>query len=191
LAAGSVGPVLNLGNELKLNPERPRSRRYDGCRMTPNRANIFALVITVLSLSQMAGYALGFRTLRGIGAATCMAPCPKVFSDVDGLETFASEFTVRGTDRRGQPVAIEITPEVYSRLDGCYNRRNVYGAALSYGPRLPEPLWTAVFCYGLRPRGPLRLELGLPPDMRGISVEIRTKTSGRHDVWTLRAPCTE
>jgi len=159
--------------------------------MTLSRANTLALLITILSLSQMAGYVLGIRSLRGIGAATCFAPCPKVFSDVDGLETFASEFTLRGTDRHGRLVTIEITPEIYSRLSGCYNRRNVYGAALSYGPRLPEALWTAVFCYGLRPGGPLRLELGLPVDLRAISVEIRTKTNGRHDVWTLRAPCTE
>jgi hypothetical protein len=157
--------------------------------MTPARANLAALFIAILSCSQMAGYLFGSRTLRGVGAASCMAPFPKVFSDVDGLEPFASEFVVHGTDRLDRPVAIRITPEVYSRLKGCYNRRNVYGAALSYAPRLPEPLWSAVFCYGLRPGGPLRFELGLPSDLRGISVEIRTKTNGRHDVWTLRAPC--
>jgi hypothetical protein len=159
--------------------------------MTPTRANLIALLLTVLSFSQMAGYLFGSRTLRAIGAATCAAPMPKVFSDVDGLETFASEFVLHGTDGRGQPVTMTITPEVYSRLKGCYNRRNVYGAALSYAPRLPEPLWAAVFCYGLRAGGPLRREFGLPPDMHGISVEIRTKTKGRHNIWTLRPPCAE
>jgi hypothetical protein len=159
--------------------------------MNPTRSNLVALLITILAFSQMAGYLLGSRTLRGIGAATCAAPFPKVFSDVDGLETFASEFVLHGTDGHGQLVAIQITPEVYSHLKGCYNRRNVYGAALSYGPRLPEPLWTSVFCYGLGPGGPLRRELGLPPDLHGISVKIRTKTKGRHDIWTLRPPCAE
>jgi len=42
----------------------------------------------------MAGYVSGSITLRGIGAATAASPLPKVFSDVDGLETFASAFTL-------------------------------------------------------------------------------------------------
>jgi len=32
--------------------------------------------------------------------------------------------------------SVELTPELYRNLRGPYNRRNVYGAALSYGPVL-------------------------------------------------------
>lgn len=128
--------------------------------------------------------------MRGIGAALAMAPFPKVFSDVDGLETFASEFTLRWRDARGEQ-ALPITPELYSRLAGAYNRRNVYGAALSYGPRLPGPVWQAVFCYGFGPHGPLRAEFGVPDDARDIGVEIRTKTRNRNDRWLLQASCTQ
>ncbi len=158
---------------------------------TPTKTNLAAWLITALGCTQMLGFACGSRVLRGVGAATCAAPFPKVFSDVDGLETFASTFTLHGVDGAGKSFDLEITPELYSRLEGCYNRRNVYGAALSYAPRMPEPLWTAVFCYGFKSGGPLRREFGLPPGARDLSVEIRTKTNGRNDTWTLRPSCSE
>ena len=151
--------------------------------------NYAALVLGAIGCLQMVGYATGSRLLRGIGAASVVAPLPKVFSDVDGLETFASTFTVRYRDGRGTLTEVRITPEVYGRLAGPYNRRNVYGAALSYAPRLPRPLWESVYCHGLRRGGPLRSELGLGPDAREISVTIRTMTRDRHDAWTLEAPC--
>lgn len=153
------------------------------------RTNVAAVLITLLGCSQMAGHMIGSKVLRGIGAAACVAPFPKVFSDVDGLETFASEFVLRGRDARGEPFVMPITPELYSQLEGCYNRRNVYGAALSYAPRMPEPLWSAVFCHGLAEGGPLRHEFGLPPGARDLSVEIRTRTRGRSDVWVLAPEC--
>ena len=154
------------------------------------RANVLALLLTGLGCSQMAGYLVGSRPLRGLGAATCAAPFPKVFSDVDGLETFASTFTLAGMDGAGAPFEIELTPELYGRLEGSYNRRNVYGAALSYAPRLPEPLWQAVFCYAFENDGPLRRELGLPDGARALTMTIRTQTRGRDDVWVLQPDCT-
>jgi hypothetical protein len=136
----------------------------------------------------MAGDALGIDWLRGIGAATVASPLPKVFSDVRGLETFASRFeleveTAAGVERR------EIDPELYARLAGPYNRRNVYGAALSYAPRLPPPLWRHVFCYGFAPDGPLRRELRVPADARAVRVRIATRTRRRQQAWTLEPPC--
>jgi len=153
------------------------------------RTNIAAACITLLGCTQMAGYLTGSQLLRGIGAASCAAPFPKVFSDVDGLETFASEFVLRGKDGEGAPFAMTITPELYAQLEGCYNRRNVYGAALSYAPRMPEELWSAVFCYGLSEDGPLRREFGLPGGAQDLSVEIITRTRGRADVWVLAPGC--
>ena len=152
--------------------------------------NCAALTLGAIGCMQMLGYVSGSRVLRGIGAATVIAPLPKVFSDVDGLETFASEFTIRYRDARGTMTETRMTPELYGRLAGPYNRRNVYGAALSYAPRLPRSLWEPVFCRGLGPQGRLRSELGLAPDAREISVTIRTMTRGRtDDAWTLESAC--
>lgn len=155
------------------------------------RANWAALILTLVGCLQMVGYLLDSRVLRGIGAATTASPFPKVFSDVDGLETFASSFRINGLDGQGNAFAMELGPELYSRLQGSYNRRNVYGAALSYAPRMPDELWQSVFCFGLGPEGPLRRELGLPDGASDLVVRISTNTAGRDDVWELRAPCVE
>jgi hypothetical protein len=164
---------------------RPTDRRALQWR---NRA---ALAICVVGCLQMTGYVTGSITLRGIGAATAASPLPKVFSDVDGLETFASEFTLHFRQPDGALIEMAITPELYSRLTGPYNRRNVYGAALSYAPRLPRELWEPVFCYGLAPEGALRAEFGLSSAVSDIAVTIRTRTQGRSDAWTLKSPCTQ
>jgi hypothetical protein len=144
----------------------------------------------VIACLQMTGYIVDSVPLRGIGAAIVVSPLPKVFSDVDGLEPFASEFTLRYRAADGTVVETLITPALYGRLAGPYNRRNVYGAALSYAPRLPRELWEPVFCYGLAPHGPLREELGVGSNATDISVTIRTQTRGRRDAWTLESSCT-
>ena len=151
-----------------------------------NRAG---LALLVLALVQMIGDVAGWRPLVGLGAAWGISPRPRVFSDVAGLETFSSRFTVVWRGEDGAAERLEITPAVYARLAGPYNRRNVYGAALSYAPRLPDELWQPVYCHGLAPDGPLRRELGLPATTEGLAVEIVTKTRGRDDRWRLEPPC--
>lgn len=136
----------------------------------------------------MAGDTLGLRWLRGIGAASVAAPLPKVFSDVAGLETFALDFVLEAETPHG-PVHLPITPALYTRVEGPYNRRNVYGAALSYAPRLPDELWRPVYCYGLARGGTLRRELGLPEDATALRVHITTRTRGRTGRWTLEPEC--
>jgi hypothetical protein len=158
-------------------------------RLTPTSANLAALALTAFACLPVIGYLAESRALRGIGAAAAMAPFPKVFCDVDGLETFASEFTLHWRDAQGGAHTLPITAELYARLPGAYNRRNVYGAALSYAPRLPEPIWQAVFCHAFAPGGPLRREFELPADATDFAVEIRTKTKGRADRWLLRPTC--
>jgi hypothetical protein len=80
-----------------------------------------AVALLLLGLTQMTGDLLGNRVLKGIGAASAMAPCPKVFCDVNGLEGFASTFTLQLETNLGHTQDLEITPEIYSRLRGPYN----------------------------------------------------------------------
>ncbi len=149
--------------------------------------NAIAIAIFLLGLTQMAGYMLNISWLQGLGAISTVAPFPKVFSDVDGIETFASRFTLVYHDDQGEKHHMELTPEIYALFHGPYNRRNVYGAALSYGPtpRFPKRLFNAVFHYGMVDPGPLKHDLGLPDDASGVSLVIQTKTKGRHDQWIL------
>ncbi len=113
-------------------------------------------LLLLIGLAQIAGDLLGLLPLKGIAAATGASPAPKVFSAIRGLETYSTRFFLEWNGGR-----VELTPEIYSRLRGPYNRRNVYGAALAYAPVIPKQLRDPVMRYALCGRAPLLRELGI------------------------------
>ena len=133
----------------------------------------------------MSGDLLHLPTLKGIGAASGASPAPKVFSADrnTGLELFSTQFSLTWTDHAGATHQLPLTPSVYARLQGPYNRRNAYGAALAYGPVLAthphlEGLFRNVARKALCGDRPLLRELGVDPSTVASSVGIR---------WTPRA----
>ena len=153
--------------------------------------NWIALALGLFGLTAMIGDVAGSRVLKGLGFVSMAAPCPKVFCDMDGYEGFACDFIIRYSTPTGERREQLITPELYARLGGPYNRRNVYGAALAGAPILPEPLWQSVFQYGFHGDGPLRRELGVPRNAVDLEVVICTRTRGRNNAWTLQPVWTE
>ncbi len=160
-----------------------------------SRAGIFLLA---LGLMQMAGDVLQLPWLKGIGAATGASPAPKVFSSVRGFETFSTRFFIEWTDTTGNFHSLEITPELYARLRGPYNRRNVYGALLAYGPVLQSDertraLFNSVASYGLCKGAPLLRDLGISPaNVRGgfvIRLQPRAGTNSENLPLLISAPC--
>lgn len=140
--------------------------------------NLAALVLLALGTTQMLGYLTHSRPLRGVGLASGVAPFPKVFCEADGYEPFAATFTLLGEDSTGAPISIPIDAERYALMEGPYLRRNVYGAALAYSPRLPEDLRTHLFQRILLPNSPLINELGLPAlNNPRIRIEARASES--------------
>jgi hypothetical protein len=124
--------------------------------------------LVLLGLLQMIGDVVGVPALKGIGAATGASPAPKVFSAVQGLETYSTRFILEWTDTAGAPQTLELTPEVYARLRGPYNRRNAYGAVLAYGPLLASqprtaPMFRQATSFAACGNAPLLRELGLDP----------------------------
>jgi hypothetical protein len=167
--------------------------------------NKFAVGLLVLGLLQIGGDLLeraGMptvgRPLKGIGAATTASPAPKVFSAVRGLETYSTKFYLEWTDHRGHEHSLLLTPEVYGQIRGPYNRRNVYGAVLAYGPVLAtdprtEPMYRSVARFALCGDAPLLRELGIDPgEVRG-PVHVRYEPRPGADLGdlprVLEAPC--
>jgi hypothetical protein len=133
-------------------------------------------LLLLLGLLQMGGDLLkrtGSATvgaaLMAIGAATGASPAPRVFSSVHGLETYSTRFTLEWTDRAGAPRRLPITREVYGRIRGPYMRRNVYGAALAYGPVLATmprtaSMFRAVVAQAFWGEASLLREIGVDPE---------------------------
>src|SRR5262249_55411850 len=93
-----------------------------------------AVILLVVGLSQMSGDLLRLPALKAIGAATGASPAPKVFTATRGMEAYSTRFYLAWTDRLGVARELRLTPEIYQRLAGPYNRRNIYGAVLAGGP---------------------------------------------------------
>lgn len=132
------------------------------------RANIAACLLLVVGLLQMTGDLAGIAALKGLGAATMLSPAPKVFTAHKGHETYSVRFIVSWKDRSGEEHKLEITPEVYGKVQGPYQRRNVYGAVLSYGPVFVtdpngKPIFDSVSRFALSGEAPLLREIGVDP----------------------------
>jgi hypothetical protein len=137
-----------------------------------------AIVLLALGLLQMGGDLFRVPVLRGIGAATVASPAPKVFSSVQGLETFSSEFYIEWADRTGVAHSFRLTPEIYAYVKGPYNRRNVFGGALAYAPILQKDphtkeMFESVVRYALCGKAPLLREIGIDLDQLSAPPRIR------------------
>lgn len=149
------------------------------------KIKISALALLLLGLLQMFGDVLAFPAVKVLAAATAASPAPKVFSTVNGLETYSTRFFIEWTDATGEFHSAEITPRLARGLRGPYNRRNVYGAVLAYGPVMQvdprtQPLFDAVSRYALCGKAPLLRELGISAALRGnprLRLEPRPGTS--------------
>ncbi len=143
-----------------------------------SRRELVAVVVLLgVGLMQMTAYLLGLPSLRALAAATNMSPAPKVFSAVQGLETYSTAFHIDWTEPDGKRRSQPITPDLYARLEGPYNRRNVYGAVLAFGPVMSTnpasaPMFRAVLRSALCRDRRLFRELGLDAS-RMTDVRIR------------------
>lgn len=142
------------------------------------RDRLVATALVVLGLAAMAADLAGLRTVQAIAVATGASPAPKVFSSVQGLETFSTRFSLEWTDVAGDAHAVPLTPELYARLRGPYNRRNVYGAALAYAPVLDaDPATSGMFRQVMRHAlcgdAPLLREIGIDPARVASPVTVR------------------
>jgi hypothetical protein len=153
--------------------------------------------LLLLGLLQMAGDLLDVPALKGLGAASGASPAPRVFSSVAGLETYSTRFSLEWTERSGATRVLRLTPELYSRLRGPYARRNVYGAALAYGPVLVEgrrtrSLYRSVVGYALCDPAPVLRELGIDP-ANAAHVRLLYEPVGGTEMGSLarvlEAPC--
>lgn len=135
-----------------------------------------------VSLLQMTGDLLDQTWMKAIGAAWGASPAPKVFSSSEGLETFSSEFFLIWIDQEKTLHRLQLTSQVAKGLKGPYNRRNVYGAILSYGPVLSKnqtfnEAYESILKYAITQNGPLLTELGINKDsvLEEIIIEVVPK----------------
>ena len=146
---------------------------------------MMAFVLLVIGMTQLMGYLSGLRVMRGVGLASGIAPFPKVFCAADGYEAFAATFYVEGDLPNGEVWSRQVDPTWYGRMKGPYNRRNVYGAALAFAPRLPEELRDALLHESLKSDSALRRELDVPGNLKHARVRIVPRDGEQGGPWVF------
>ncbi len=149
-------------------------------RKKQNPAQVFiSAFLVIFALLQMTGDLCQQNWMKAIGAAWGASPAPKVFSSAEGLETFSSQFFLIWEDQNGVTQRTPLTPKLAKRMKGPYNRRNVYGAILSYGPLLAKnealrDAYESILNYAICRNGPLLKELGINAEAlsKGIIIEV-------------------
>lgn len=186
--------------------------------------HVAAWALAVFGSVGMLGYFVDSAPLKGLAAATAASPAPKVFSAVQGLEhpdgdapaarplgtshaprrpasrvleTYSTRFVLAWSDLAGTRRELEVTRAIYARLRGPYNRRNVYGAVLAFGPVLvtnpaSRPMYESVLRYAACGDRPLLAELGLDVDAVRDPVIVRVIPPDGVELdlpLDLEAPC--
>jgi hypothetical protein len=128
---------------------------------------ILLLALSLLGCAQMLADLGGLGRLKALAQATQVSPAMKVFTAQSGYETYAASFYIGYRDAQGNDQEIQLDRARYALLQGPYNRRNVYGAAFSYGPLLASNEHTAamhqsVLRHALCKPGLVRTELAIP-----------------------------
>lgn len=113
---------------------------------------IAGILLCLFGTIRVVADVFGFEQLSAAAAVTNAAPAMKVFTAHKGYETYSSvfELTIRQVD--GQTLTMRLDPRSYSGLKGPYNRRNVYGALIAYGPVLVADPRTQLMWYEMAHR---------------------------------------
>lgn len=150
-----------------------------------------SLIILIGSLS-MLGTITMLDPVKGIGFMSTASPLPLVFSKFRGVENFSSDYFMDIRFKNGETTSFKITPEMYERTAGPYNRRNPYGAVLAYGPMLTKPneliLRDSVMQYSACGRGNFMREIGVDKPIEHINVTVKSKTVTK-PVWNFEVNC--
>lgn len=157
---------------------------------------IFSILVSIGCVRAFANIAEMEKT-SALFAALNTSPAMKVFTAHNGYETFSPKFEIEFISGERSKV-ISLTPELYRKLSGPYNRRNVYGAAISYGPVLAsnentQSLFNSVarysFCEPASLINELKLEVPQPIDMVKLHYIHSASSASEQYPSTLEVKC--
>lgn len=121
------------------------------------------------------------------------SPLPLVFTSYNNVETFSTVYSAKIEFKNGMVKSYPLDHARYNRLQGSYNRRNVYGAVFSHGPFFSGMkllrLRNSILRYAICTPGDVAKELGFS-DIKYLIIKIRSKTEGHKDkVWKMYVEC--
>jgi hypothetical protein len=93
---------------------------------------IFQFMLLVAGCTQIAGYVLNSRILKGLGFSWCFGPLPTVFSTVNGVEGFDTQQSIAFQNAQGKTDSLALDRAVFSSFREHYFLKNAYSILLAY-----------------------------------------------------------
>lgn len=150
--------------------------------------SICCLFIVAIGCANIIGFVINSDSIKGFAVATASSPLPLVFTSFNGVETFSLDYMIK----INQANPIPLTKQIYSQIDGPYNRRNVYGAMFAYSPffqmpeliKLRDQILSYVVCNNV-----IKIDSVTEP-INTVNVIVRSKTLGfEQAVWMMNVTC--
>lgn len=132
---------------------------------------IFAGILIFFATVKVIANIAGWKDVSSLATMTNLAPAMKVFTAHEGYETYSGKFIIEAVYKDGSSEKQQITSKQYANLQGPYNRRNVYGALIAYGPILntnpqTKPMYDAMSYYAFCQEPSILQELDFKKDMQ-------------------------
>lgn len=149
------------------------------------KLKILSILLVCLGLLQSFGHVTGLKLFKQLGQVSVASPLPIVFTQKkDFLETFALEYTLMYVTDSNQTKSIQITPELYAKIDKPYNYRNVLGAVIAYGPMLSKELVSSVLNYAFIKPAVMSQAFKLEP-FNKAQIQLKSKTKNVDKIYYL------
>lgn len=151
----------------------------------------YALVIWGMLNSSF--FLVHYDGFREIGFTTASSPLPLVFSAFNGHETYSTGFNVTVTYANGTKIHAPLDADLYNKMHGSYNRRNVYGAVFTHGPffdrdNLIKIRQNILFNAVCNP-GTLVNEFEFSGDVKNMHVDVYARAEQNKHVGELDISC--
>jgi len=135
-----------------------------------NQARSLGVALLVgVGLANSLAHLTGASWLRTFALATSASPLPRAFSQSQSLAGFSNEFIIELTHADGTVERRTESSELFAGLPGPYERRVIYGAALSFSSVVPRPPFTSILRYGFCRSGPLAARMDVRQPLRGMA----------------------
>ncbi len=138
----------------------------------------FGVLVFFASIKVVADV-FGWTNISSLSAATNLSPAMKVFTAHKGYETYSSDYSIEVNHIDGESKTVNLDSNTYKNISGPYNRRNVFGASIAYGPLLvsnenTKPMWESIVQSSFCEQGSkIFSELGFDASKEVSSIEAK------------------
>ena len=172
---------------------KPGQNKWDNTHLKLIFKKTLMYSLIIWGAASSVGYMIHENRVRGIGFASVSSPLPLVFSSYQGVETFSTTFSLNAEFQNSTTIQMEMDSSLYAKIQGSYNRQNIYGAMFSHGVFFVDPkmlhLRNEILHYAVCDPGVLMQDFGIDGKIKKFDVTIRSKTLGDERTWNLALEC--